>query len=207
MDNANENLQIEVEDSRLFVLVALKEAQQEDLFTELDDEDLTNTLFLALNELVQVVGGEIEIPKGALPVEQPSNLNALIGRRYHINIKKTAWKSLIACVPITVSLIRGVVASDPSAFVIAGASFLSAIEVVRDNLQKLEPEEVVVYLAVKAKTKEMKMPPKAADITHYLVTEVKVKQEWKLEEVQGILDIMTLKKVLTKSNEGYRLVV
>jgi len=207
MSDEKEDLRIEVKDSSHFVLDALEEAGREDLFAEILDEDLTDQVFVALNELVQAMGGQIEVPDEPAPVDYSTNLNALFRRRYFINIKKTAWKLLIASIPITVGLIRGVATLDPLALTQAGGSVLAALEVVRDSLKKLQPDEVILYLAVKAVTKATKIPAKAPAVAEYLTQEAKGQRVWAAEEVQKTLERMALKGVLSESPEGYKIVV
>lgn len=204
MSELNDDIRITVIDSHHFVLDTLREAGRGDLFPNVEDDDLADEVFIAINELVQILGGHIE--GSAENVEHAANLRALIGRRYHINIKKTAWKALLGSVPIAVMLIRGM-AHDTTAFIQAGGAVLSVLEIFRDNLQKLLPDEVTVYLAVKALTKETKTPCQTQAIAGYLTAQTKDEVKWTDEAVQQLLTNMVSKKILKQEVRGYRIVV
>lgn len=205
MDEPDDNVRITVTDSHHFVLDTLNEAGRGDLFANVEDDDLADEAFIAINELVQIFRGEIQV--SASNVERTANLRALIGRRYHINIKKTAWKALLASVPIVITLIRGAASHDAVTFVQAGGSVLSVFEIFRENLQKLTADEVAVYLALKALKRQNMTPCQAQAVADFLRTQTKDEAKWTDEAVQQHLTTMVEKKILKQEDDGYRIVV
>ena len=205
MDQINDNVRIIVTDGHHFVLDTLNEAGRGDLIGAVEDDDLADEVFIAINELVQILRGEIQISESN--VERTANLRALIGRRYHINMKRTAWKALLASVPIVITLIRGAASHDAATFVQAGGSVLSVFEIFRENLQKLTTEEVAIYLALKALKMKSLTPCQAQTVADFLRSQTKDEIKWTDEAVQARLTAMVEKKILKKEDDGYRPVV
>lgn len=206
MDRANDLVRKDVKDARRLARDILREAQRDDLFTWADERDVIGVVVEAINELALSMHGTIELAgKSQASAQTAGQLNALIGKRYHINLKKTAWKALIASVPIALSIFRAT--TDHTAYVAMGGSFLSAIEMVRDNLQKLTPDQVVVYLAVKALNKQTKSAPNAAALASFINAEVREKDKWTIAGIEQLLEKMALKKILKEDGDGFRIVV
>ena len=195
---------IEIRDSRSFVRTILQEAGREDLFTWVDDRGLTGSILQAVNELAVIAGGDVKgWPGKSAPSDQYAKLPVLIGRRYHLNLKETIWQSLIVAVPIIVILYQSGGLPDWP----LSRPLMSIFEAIRQNLQKLEAEELVVYLAVKALNQKNNVPATAGDITAFLATAAKTGKKWKVDEVQRMLERMANKKVLKESNKGFRVVI
>jgi hypothetical protein len=202
----DETLRREYPGPRRLVRQLLEETQQGDLFNWAEKYGLVNEFFVAINELALVMEGEVapsDAPKSSDP--NAPLLKALVGKRYHINMKKAAWKAFIASIPLALNIFRATV--DPTAYIAAGGSFLATIEVFRDNLQRLTPDEVVLYLAVKALNKASQTPPNLSTITAHVNSQVKEGEGWSSEEIEKLLQLMTLKKTMKKDGDGYRTVV
>jgi hypothetical protein len=161
---------------------------------------------VAINELAELMGGEIESDQDttSASANQIRALEVMIGRKYHINITKIAWKSLIASVPIVVNLIRA--QADPLGYLSVGGSVLAIIEIVRDNLKKMDSEEVPLYLAVQAITNQLKKPAEIDDVVNYLNAEIRLGAKWTANQIQEKLTDMSNKKILEKSDGHYQVV-
>jgi hypothetical protein len=171
---------------------------------QLDDEDRTEPAFLAANELLELLGAEIEVddagedtsPQGA------TRAHALFGKRYHVNLPRATWKLFLACVPILIALIRA--QADPLAWAEAGTSALSALDIARESINTLSPPEVAISLAVR----EINRRGKAAEtdaVLGLLRGSAGSGDPLPPAEVEKSLETLVSRGVLTKDGSGYKL--
>jgi hypothetical protein len=204
--NRVEIIRKDIKDARRLVKDVFYETQRKDLFTWTDERGLVDEVFIAINELASAMDGEFEFDDVQTTSDESlPRLKALVGKRYHINIKRTSWKALIASIPLALNIFRATV--DPTAYIAAGASLLGTIEMFRDNLQRLKPEQIVIYLAVKALNKTSKSAPDAAAVADYINSQVNPEDMWPPQRVEELLKEMVLKKILKEHGQGYRIVV
>jgi hypothetical protein len=141
----DDHIDLPVDDVRRLLRAVFREADRKDDLQWAEERGLANELFRALLSLAQAADSDASIeevsPTGSREV---GVAHLAIGRRYHVKLKRVAWQLATGTLPLIVGVVIGAVSPGD-----VTGSIGAAITALVSNLERLEPNEWLVYLAVR----------------------------------------------------------
>jgi hypothetical protein len=141
----DDRIDLPVDDVRRLLRDVFRETDRKDDLQWAEERGLANDLFRALLALAQAADGDASIeeisPTGSREV---GVAHLAIGRRYHVKLKRAAWQLAAGTLPLIVGVVIGAVSPGD-----VTSSIGAAIAATVANLERLEPNEWEVYLAVR----------------------------------------------------------
>lgn len=173
-----------------------RESKSDALLVWAEDRNMTEILVEGFGRLAAPLGGSIfERTATADEAVRMSSLKVLVGRRYHLKLRKTAWQMLASTIPLLVA----VVAATVTPTVLAGA-LTGLISTLVGNLEKLSPEEWNVYLLLVRAAAENKGPV-PRDLIRQQASPSAAASNTE-PTVDSILDSMAAKGIVRKDASG-----
>ena len=137
MSKERNPIEIKTDSPQRVVAELFQHANRQDLFDRLDGQELTTVVFSGVVSLALKNGGTIS--GGAdrlLPADKIGDLNALIGKRFHLKVTALIWQILADSVQLIVVIAVGGI--DPGQISVLGSKVLSSLFA---NLERLDGRE------------------------------------------------------------------
>jgi hypothetical protein len=190
-----------ISDPRLFLHEALLSSGREDLFRWADRYRLSASILELVVQLSLQEGAAIE---STLGLETTSVVDAralLPGTRVHIHVRKAAWASLSATLPIVIAVIR-IVFGDHSAHADIVAALVSIARALPETFHLLSDRQRRIYLVVAALRKKGDLAT-IADIRS-AISSLEDKLPGAELDLERELNMMVQNGILKQDGESYK---
>jgi hypothetical protein len=190
-----------ISDPRVFLHETLLSSGREDLFRWADRHRLSASILELVVQLSLQEGATIENTSGLEATSVVDARALLPGTRVHIHIRKAAWASLSATLPIVIAVIS-IVFGDHSAHADIAAAFVSIARAIPETFHLLNDSQRRIYLAVAALAKK----GDGATIAQIGSTVSLLKHQLPGTDVDLArdLNVMVQKGILTQEGESYK---